>query len=211
MQPNTTLMQLGTEQPPQITAIPPPKSACCTAVHLHTLLPFSAGCSLQTAHLRPQLRLGPCHKGWPSDPGNLHPEPPHQEHERCQLVPDHHSTESGQSEIRCVESSDAQSLCTSLEGRCISCRTCGTFHALFLERCLSVCIPSRESFLASFWTMQCSHEAFCSPHGSAFLLPGLVQCHCFWAPLSSLTPGGSSVPLQEAAAALQWHLCMLEY
>lgn len=73
---------------------------CPRAGHSPPVL--SAGRSLQTAHLRPQLRLGPGHEGWPGDSGHLHPEPPDQEHERRQLVPDHHSTEPGQPEIRCV-------------------------------------------------------------------------------------------------------------
>lgn len=60
------------------------------------------GGSLQTAHLRPQLRVRPCDQGGPGDPGHLHPQPPHQEHQRRQLVPDHHSTEPGQPQIRCV-------------------------------------------------------------------------------------------------------------
>lgn len=60
------------------------------------------GGSLQTAHLRPQLRVRPRDQGGPGDPGHLHPQPPHQEHQRRQLVPDHHSTEPGQPQIRCV-------------------------------------------------------------------------------------------------------------
>lgn len=164
---------------------PSPKSARRPAVRLHTSLPFSAGCSLQTAHLRPQLRLGPCHKGWPSDPGNLHPEPPHQEHQRCQLVPDHHSTESGQSEIRCVESSGAQGLCTSPKGRSISCRSCGRFRALFLERCLSLVFPPGEaSWLPS---------GPCSAHVKLFN-PRMALLFCSLALFSVTASGHPSVP-----------------
>ena len=118
----------------------------------------SAGRSLQTAHLRPQLRLGPRNEGRPSDSGNLHPEPPDQEHERCQLVPDHHSTESSQPKIRCVESRGCRGVRRprragveaggSLNGstpstrsdgmrikwgKCPSCRSCGGFHVLVQE------------------------------------------------------------------------------
>lgn len=58
------------------------------------LLP-AAGGSLQAAHLRPQLRSRPRAQSRSGDPCDLHPQPPHQKHQRCQLLPDHHSPESG--------------------------------------------------------------------------------------------------------------------
>lgn len=58
------------------------------------LLP-AAGGSLQAAHLRPQLHPRPRPQGRPGDPLDLHSQPPHQKHQRRQLLPDHHSPESG--------------------------------------------------------------------------------------------------------------------
>lgn len=53
------------------------------------------GGTLQAAHLRPQLHPRPRPQGGPGDPCDLHPQPPHQKHQRCQFLPDHHSSESG--------------------------------------------------------------------------------------------------------------------
>lgn len=58
------------------------------------LLP-PAGGPLQAAHLRPQLHRRPRPQGRPGHPRDLHSQPPHQKHQRRQLLPDHHPPESG--------------------------------------------------------------------------------------------------------------------
>lgn len=155
------------EQPPQtalgfpqnqpvprlwLAAYTPPRGGHSASIRL------SAGRSLQTAHLRPQLRLGPRNEGRPSDSGNLYLEPPNQEYERCQLVPDHHSTESGQPKIRCVDCRGARRSCRAWveaerslngsrtehtlprsgemrikRGKCTCCRSCGRLHVLLQQ------------------------------------------------------------------------------
>lgn len=74
---------------------------CCRACLTLPPLPLPpTGGALQAAHLRPQLRSGPRPQSGPGDPRDLHPQPPHQKHQRRQLLPDHHPSEPGQPQLR---------------------------------------------------------------------------------------------------------------